>query len=129
MRSIIKLLPSSADHPRLGVWIFGVAWLIGNMSLIIGSNGGSGELPAGVGFAIACASWWGGYRLGGTKSRVGTAVGWLVIGIWTLNLLGALLSAFSHYVADSFFWASVVMLFLLISAVLISNEIRRSSPA
>lgn len=125
MRSFIRLLPSRSDYSRLGVWIFCVAWLIGNIALIIGLNGAGGEIPAVCGFAIACVIWWGGYRLGGTKRRIGTTVGFLAIAIWTLNLLGALIFAFGHYVADFFFWAAAAALLVLISATAFSETHHR----
>ncbi len=96
MRSPVTLLPSRRDYPRLGVSIFGVAWLIGNVALIIGFNGGDGEVPGICGFAIACVAWWGGYKLGGMKSRVGIVVGLLGVSMWALNLLGAMLFWFHH---------------------------------
>ena len=121
MRLLERLIPSKRDHPRLGVWTFCIAWLIGNIALAIGFNGGQGEVPAICIFAIACISWWGGYRLGGTKSRVGNTVGFLAIGIWILNFLGALLLYFHYYVTDLFFWASASALLVLIAAIALTK--------
>lgn len=118
--------PSKADRHRLAVPVFFVAWLIGNIALIIGLNGAGGTIPAVCGFAIACVVWWGGYRLGGAKSRVGTAIGFLGIGIWTLNLLGAIVFMFRHYVADLFFWCSTIALFLLVMALALSKPLDRA---
>ncbi len=53
MRSLVKLIPSKGDHPRLGTWTFCIAWLIGNVALIIGFNGGQGKVPAIRAFVIA----------------------------------------------------------------------------
>jgi hypothetical protein len=121
MRSLVRLLPSRRDYSRLTVWMFCLAWLIGNISLIVGLNGSGGEVPAICGFVIACGTWWGAYRLGGTKTRVGSAVGLLAIGIWSVNLLGAMVFAFHHYVADFFFWAIAIALVVLIIATALSN--------
>jgi hypothetical protein len=121
MRPLVKLLPSTGDYSRLAGWMFGIAWLIGNISLIVGLNGAGGQFPAVCGFSIACGTWWGAFRLGGMRTRAVSAVGLLAIGIWTLNLLGAMVFAFHHYVADLFFWASTAALVVLIVATAFSN--------
>jgi hypothetical protein len=52
--------------------------------------------------------------------------GFIVIALWMLGPLGALLD-FHHYRADPFFWASAVMLLLLIAiaAEARSNLVRK----
>jgi hypothetical protein len=121
MRSLVKLIPSKQDYPRLGVWTFCIAWLIGNIALIIGFNGGQGKVPAIFAFVIACITWWGGFWLGGTKGRVGTSVGFLALSIWILNFLGAMALYFHYYVTDLFFWASASALLLLITAIALTK--------
>ncbi len=121
MQSPLRILPSKADYHRLAVPIFCVSWLIGNVALIVGLNGAGGTIPAVCGFTIACVIWWGGYRLGGMKRPIGTAIGFLAIGIWMLNLVGAIVFAFHHYAADPFFWCSTITLFLLIVAMALSK--------
>ena len=121
MRSLVRLVPSKGDYTRLAAWLFCIAWLIGNIALIVGLNGAGGEAPAVCGFAIACGTWWGGYKLGGMKSRIGSVVGLLALAIWTLNLLGAIAFAFHHYVADPFFWSFAVALLILIIGTAVSK--------
>jgi hypothetical protein len=77
-------------------------------------------------FAVACALWWGAYSLGRTKNGNGNTAGFLVIGLWTLNLFGAVLIAFDHYIADTFFWASAAMLLVLIFAASTMKPIKRA---
>lgn len=114
MRSLLRILPSKADYPRLAVSMFCIAWLVGSIALIIGLNGDAGEIPAVCIFAIACLMWWGAYKVRGRRGQPGNAIGFLALAIWILNLLGAFVFDFHHYATDLFFWASMVMLLLLI---------------
>jgi hypothetical protein len=117
MRFSPRIRPSKADFPRLRVWIFCITWLVGNIALIIGLNGDRGEVPAAFIFAIACLAWAKAYRLSGAKSLVGNAIGFLAFSIWMLNLGGAFVFDYRHYVPDFFFWTSTVLLLLLIISV------------
>lgn len=121
MRLLERVVPSKRNYPRLGVWAFCIAWLIGNAALLIGFNGGQGEAPAICAFVIGCITWWGGYRLGGTKSGVGSAVGFLVLGIWVLSFLGAMVFYYQYYLTDLFFWTSVSALLILITSVALTK--------
>ena len=121
MRLSLRIVPSKTDYPRLGVWIFCITWLFGNVALIIGFNG-TADVPGLCGFAIACVAWWVGYAMGGTKSLIGKAIGFLVIGIWILGIFGAAVSSFHHYITDLFFWGSTAEVFLLVIAAARSGQ-------
>lgn len=121
MRSLVRILPPRGDYPRLAIWIFFIAWLIGGVALKIGLNGLEGERPGICLFVIACVTWWVAYRLGGRKSRAGIVVGFLAISVWTLSLGGSIVFLFHDYITDFFFWASTVTLSLLIMAVALSE--------
>ena len=108
----------------MGVWLFIIAWLLGNVALIGLTNQGE-EIVFTCAFAIACGLWWGGLKLGGLSTAVGTSVGFIVLVIWTLGLLSALALSFRSFASDIFFWASSAMvLFLLFTAAL-----SKTSPA
>jgi hypothetical protein len=129
MQSLVRLVPSKQDYPRLGIWTFCIAWLIGNVALIVGFNGGQGKVPAMCAFVIACLTWWAGFRLGGTKSRVGNLVGFFALSIWILNFLGAMVLYFRYYIADVFFWVSASALLVLITTFGLSKGSDTSFPA
>lgn len=121
MRSLLRFLPSKADYPRLALWMFCTAWLVGSIALIIGLNGDAGEIPAICIFAIACVMWWGAYRVRGKRGQPANAIGFLALAIWILNLLGAFVFDSRQYVTDLFFWASAAMLLLLIISASLSK--------
>ena len=124
MQSPIVLFPTGKDRPRLGVWLFIIAWLLGNVALIGLTNQGE-EMVFTCAFAIACGLWWGGFKLGSLSTAVGTAVGFIVLVIWTLGLLSALALSFQSFASDIFFWVSSAMvLFLVVLAAL-----SKTSPA
>jgi hypothetical protein len=128
MQLNLRIFPSKADRPRLGIWIFCLAWLLGNLALIMGLNLNGGELPAACIFAIACAGWWWGYAAGGAKSRIGLAIGLVALALWTLNLLGVAVSGFHFYVTSLFFWCAAGTLLVLIAAVVISEVRGQARP-
>ena len=123
MHSLIVVFPTGKDRPRLGVWLFIVAWLLGNVALIGLENQGQ-EIIFMSAFAIACGLWWGGLKLGGLTSAVGTAVGFIVLVIWTLSLISFALSLPS-FASDMFFWVSSAMLLVLVVLAALS----KTSPA
>jgi hypothetical protein len=49
-------------------------------------------------------------------------LGLVALGIWMLNLIGALVLAFRHSVAVPFFWAATAIFLLLIMAFAISDS-------
>src|SRR5712692_9944819 len=124
MGQFLKILPTKADQPRLSIWIFILAWLMGNFALIAGLNAdGLWENGVTIGiFAIVCAVWWGAFRLGRAKPWVRDTAGLMVIALWALHLLGAILFYFDHYIPDTFFWASAAMLLLLVVSVALSER-------
>jgi len=114
----MEILPSRADQPRFAIWIFVLAWLISAPALLMGLNGGGASQ---TGFAIcmfwiACGLWFWAQRLRGKS-----AGGFLVVGFWLLNLIGAALSDFHHYIKDVFFLISVATVFFLIAAAALST--------
>src|SRR6266852_8996723 len=96
LQSPIVLFPAGKDRPRLGVLLFIIAWLLGNVALIGLTNQGE-EMVFTCAFAIACGLWWGGFKLGSLSTAVGTAVGFIVLVIWTLGLLSALALSFQSF--------------------------------
>lgn len=73
----MRILAARADRARPSGWIFFIAWLIGAVALAGGLEGlqGLGENLIVVGaFAIACAAWWGAYRMSNFRSRGGFVV-------------------------------------------------------
>lgn len=123
LQSPIVVFPTGKDRPRLGVWLFAIAWLVGNVALIGLENQGQ-EMIFMCAFAIACGLWWGGLKLGGLTTGVGTAVGFIVLVIWTLSLISFALSLRS-FASDVFFWASSAMLLVLVVLAAVS----KTSPA
>lgn len=121
MRSLSRILRSKADGPQFVVWILCIAWLVGSIALIIGLQGGAAEIPAICIFAIACVMWRGAYKLRGKKRHPSNAIGFLALAIWMVNLLGAFAFDYHRYVADLFFWASIIMLLLLILAAVYAS--------
>jgi hypothetical protein len=119
MLSFIKILPSKADRSRLSGWIFFIAWWVGAIALVAGLEVAEGlleNLVAMCVFAAACTIWWGAYRL----SNFAKHSGFIVIGLWTFVLLGALLH-FRDYATRPFFWVSAAMLLLLILVAVVSE--------
>jgi hypothetical protein len=117
MRLLVRNL-SPKEYQRLSILIFLVDWFIGTASLIGGLNGlGEGE-PICT-FVVACGIWWWAYRLGRAKDDIGNTGGFLVIGLWILNLSGALLVDFHHYITDKFFWgsSSIVLILVVVAAL------------
>jgi len=113
----VRVLPPKKDRPRLALWMFFLAWLIGNFALIAGFEGAQG-LPeiafALCIFAIACSAWWGAYRLSNFRSLGG----FVVIALW---LLGPLIALFDFHdsIRNPFFWGSTVFLLLLLGVAML----------
>jgi hypothetical protein len=110
----LRIFPDRSEQPRVGTWIFVLAWFVGNLALIAGFEAAQGLLQEllvlGV-LGIAFGAWWGAYRMSNYHSRGG----FVVIALWALSLIVPLLD-FAHYIRDVFFWGSAVMLMLLLAA-------------
>jgi hypothetical protein len=78
--------------------------------------------PAACAFAAACGLWWTSYKMSLSAERRGMTLGLVALGIWMLNLIGALVLAFRHSVAVPFFWAATAIFLLLIMAFAISDS-------
>jgi hypothetical protein len=102
------------------VLLFFVAWFLGTAALRGGLEIGAKVRDACI-FAIACVLWWISYRVCRSASGRGMTIGFLTLGLWMLNLLGALFFDFHHYFADLFFWTSTAIFLLLIMLVALSD--------
>jgi hypothetical protein len=111
---------TSRARALLATLLFLVAWLFGNGALIIGLNGGA-DMFGVSGFAAASALWWASYKISRSANGRGMTLGVVALTVWMLSLLGALVSAFRHYVADIFFWASTAIFLVLVTAVALSK--------
>lgn len=110
----VSILPTKADRPRLARWIFFIAWFIGASALAGGSHGLEGFLENAFAlcvFAIACATWWGAYKVSNFRSRGG----FIVIALWAVGRTSALFDLRDH-IRNPFSWGSAVMLTFLFAA-------------
>jgi hypothetical protein len=112
-----KLFLIRTVHPFWGAVVLLVAWLIGQITLTLAFDAAEQTLASGGLFAGACAVWWTGYGMFGTRTRAGNAIGWVGLGLWVLSLFGALLTDVQYSLTHVFFWAAVACLALLIAGV------------
>jgi hypothetical protein len=123
----MRTLPSRSDRPRVGAWMFVIAWFVGNLALIAGFEGARGSLQEVLVLcvlAIACAVWWGAYRMSKGHNRGG----FIVIALWMLSFIVPILD-FHYYVRDLFFWGSTVMIVSLAAASGLSRpSVRQLEP-
>jgi len=113
----LTILPPKKDRSRLSLWIFLIAWLIGNFALIAGFEAAEGFLESAGAlcvFGVACSAWWGAYRLSNFRSRGG----FVVIALWLLGPLVSLLD-FHDSIRNPFFWGSTVVLSFLVGTALL----------
>ena len=101
---------------KLATLLFLIALLLGNVALIGGLEKEGSMLFAGL-FATACVLWWISYRISRPANCRGITLGFVALGLWILNLAGALAISFHHYIVDHFFWASASVLFVLIAVI------------
>ena len=87
-----------------------------------GGFNGIADVPATCMFAVACGLWWMAYKISRSANGRGITLGFVALGLWMLNSIGALVLDFHHYVADFFFWASTAIFLLLITAVALSDK-------
>lgn len=116
--------PSAFSSPgvraKLATLLFLIAWPLGSIALM-GVLEVEAGLPGLSAFAIACALWWGSYRISLSAGGRGVTLGFIALGMWMLALVGALLINFHDYVRNGFFWASTLLLSLLVAAVALSD--------
>jgi hypothetical protein len=117
---------SLRERVLLAPLLFLIAWLLGNVGLIVGFEAGA-RVPATTIFAVACVLWWISYKISRSTNGYGITLGVLALSVWMLGLLGTLLFDFHDPIADSFFWISTSILLLLITTLAVS-EAAPSSP-
>ena len=121
---------SQGVRAKLATLLFLIALLFGNTSLIAGL-GMEGGLPAAGIFALVCLVWWISFRISRANGR-GMTLGFVALGLWILNLIGALVFAFRHSIGDRFFWASAAVLLVLIAGIAISDtqsDVTKTKPS
>ena len=111
---------TSKARALLAVLLFLVAWFFGNGALILGLEMEEGVFAACV-FAFACGLWWTSYKISRSAHGKGMTLGLVALGIWMLNLIGALVFAFRHSVANPFFWVATAIFSFLITAFAVSD--------
>jgi hypothetical protein len=118
-------LPAVTLTPKaralLAALLFVVAWFLGVAAMRVGFNGIT-DVPATCMFAVACGLWGTAYKISRSANSKGITLGFVALGLWMLNLIGALVFDFRHYVADFFFWASTAIFLLLITAVALFDK-------
>ena len=111
----------SAKARSLLSWLlFLVAWLLGNIGLMVSFERGA-NLPGACVFAIACVLWWTSYKMSLAANGRASTLGFVALTVWTLNLVGALVFDFHDCVHDPFFWVSTAMFLLLITGLVFSE--------
>jgi hypothetical protein len=122
---------SQGVRAKLATLLFLIALLFGNTSLIAGLEMESG-LPAACVFAVVCLVWWISFRISRSANGRGMTLGFVALGLWILNLAGALVVDFHHYIGDHFFWASSAALLVLIAAIALRDtpsDVPKTSPS
>ena len=101
----------------MSLWIFIIAWFIGNLALIAGFKAAEGLLQSALAcgvLAVACSVWWGGYRLSNFQNRGGI----VVIGFWMLAGPLVALRDFQDSIRSPFFWGSTTLLLCVLALAL-----------
>jgi hypothetical protein len=112
---------SERARALLAFLLFFIAWLLGNVGLLVGFEVVA-RVPAATIFAIACVLWWIAYKISRTTSGRGITLGMVALSVWLLNLVGALVFDFHHYAGDIFFWVATVIFLFLITAVVVAER-------
>ena len=113
-------LKTPGVRAKLATLLFLISLVFGNIALIGGFED-EGGIPAACVFAIVCVLWWISYRMSCSANRRGMTLGFVALGLWILNLAGALVSDFHHYVVDHFFWVTTAVLLALVVAIALSE--------
>jgi hypothetical protein len=111
--------------------LFLIALVFGNISLIAGLEM-EGGLSAACIFALVCLVWWMSYQISRSANGRGMTLGFVALGLWILNLVGALVFDFRHYISDRFFWVSAAVLLVLIAAIALCDtpsDVPKTSPS
>jgi hypothetical protein len=119
---------SAKERSLLALLLFLIAWLLGNVGLIMGFEVGA-RVPAATVFAIACVLWWISYKISRSTSGRGLTLGVVALSAWMLGLLGTFLLNFHKCIADPFFWISTAVFLLLITALAVSEAAPNSPKA
>jgi|GEM_PF-2231692 len=113
---------------KLAILLFLIAWVLGAVALTGGFESGA-DLPAACVFAIACGLWWTAYKLCQKSGGRGLTLGLIALGMWMLNLSGALLLDFRHYVDSLLFWVATAIVLFLIAGIALSKPPSEGSPS
>ncbi len=123
MQSLLQILPPREDYPRLAIWVFLIAWIVGNGAFVLGLHGREEGLFAECFFAVACGLWWLGYKLCRSVAGWRKGVGFLALALWAVNLIAALALGFREYITYHFVWvATVILILLAIAAAIFKND-------
>ena len=112
----MRVLPTKEERPRVSLWIFFIAWLMGNIALVAGFEAAEGFLDSAIALcvlAVAGGLWWGAYKFSDFRSRGG----FVVLGLWLLGTLVPLRD-FHYTIRNPFFWGSTALLSSLLVAAL-----------
>jgi hypothetical protein len=111
---------STRARGLLALLLFLIAWLLGNVGLIAGFEKEAKALGAAT-FAMACVLWWISYKISCSANGRGITLGVVALSVWMLNLVGGVLLNFHYWIADPFFWVSIAIFLLLITALVMSE--------
>lgn len=109
-------VPNLGVRAKLATLLFLIALLLGNLSLIGGLEM-EGGIPAAGFFAVVCMLWWISFRISRSANDRGMTLGIVALGLWILNVAGALAFDFHRLVVNHFFWAYAATLLVLIAAI------------
>jgi hypothetical protein len=113
-------VPNQGVRAKLATLLFLIALLLGNVALIGGLEM-EGGIPAAGFFAVVCMLWWISFRISRSANGRGLTLGIVALGLWILNVAGALAFDFHRLIVDHFFWASAAILLVLIAAIALSD--------
>jgi hypothetical protein len=127
----MSLQATPGVRAKLATLLFLIALLLGNSALIGGLEMDGGMFFAAL-FAVVCILWWISFRISRSANGRGLTLGFVALGLWILNLVGALVLDFRHYIGDHFFWAYAAVLLVLIVAIAIrdtQSDVTKTKPS